>query len=332
MQNYQLLLVLNLLAYAAQRGLPVNQLCQLSGFSSGDITQPTPISLTTKQTDDVWRNVISLSHDPLFGLHLGESLQVAALGVVGGLIQTSRSIGEALTQAVALVPLLTDLLTLTVSYTDQTFTVQFVPNSHRQQEAADVCRQQVDFFMAFLLHEVDGLVLQRMEPRLVHYPETADQIVELSRVLRGPIVQQGTKYELIFDSSIWHEPILTRNYAVQELLLKQVQVMDTNFTSVHSSREQVRQYLQANAYLGIPSLEAIAANFNTSSRSIQRKLQQEGVTYQAMVDSVRKTVALQYMAAGSYSVKEIAYLLGYNELSAFSRAFKRWTGSSPTGK
>ncbi|GAB3223303.1 helix-turn-helix domain-containing protein [Spirosoma arcticum] len=99
--------------------------------------------------------------------------------------------------------------------------------------------------------------------------------------------------------------------------------------SSNSWREQVGQYLLTNAYLGIPSLEAIAANFNTSSRSMQRKLRDEGVTYQEVADSVRKTLALQYLAAGSHPVKEISYILGYNELSAFSRAFKRWTGAAP---
>ncbi|GAB3223309.1 AraC family transcriptional regulator ligand-binding domain-containing protein [Spirosoma arcticum] len=156
-----------------------------------------------------------------FGLHLGESLQVAALDVVGGLVQSSRTIGEALTQAGAFVPLLTDLLTMAVSHVDQTFTIRFVPNARRQQESPDVCRQQVDFFMAFLLHEVDGLVLRRMEPRAVYYPAPGDQTMELTRVLRGPVSRQGNEYALIFDDPIWHEPILTGNYAVQELLLKQ---------------------------------------------------------------------------------------------------------------
>lgn len=329
MQNYQQTLVLNLLAYAAQRRLPVNQLCQLSGFALKDLTQPIPAHLTTWQTDDLWRNATHLSHDPLFGLHLGESLQVAALGVVGGLVQSSRTIGEALTQAGAFVPLLTDLLTMGVSRSDQTFTIRFVPSARRQQESPDVCRQQVDFFMAFLLHEVDGLVLRRMEPRSVLYPSPADQTTELTRVLRGPVSRQGDEYALLFDDSIWHEPILTGNYAVQDLLLKQARSADAGLAPAHSWREQVGQFLMTNAYLGIPSLEAIAANFNTSSRSMQRKLREEGVTYQEVADSVRKSLALQYLNAGSHPVKEISYILGYNELSAFSRAFKRWTGAAP---
>ena len=329
MQHYQQTFALNLLAYAAQRRLSVHQLCQLSGVNLENLTQPIADQLTTKQTDDLWRNAAHLSHDPLFGLHLGESLQLAALGVVGGLVHSSRTIGEALTQASAFVPLLTDLLTMVVSHADQAFTIQFVPNPHRQQQTPDVCRQQVDFFMAFLLHEVDGLVLRRMEPRVVVYPALADQTVELMRVLRGPITIQGNAYQLVFDDTVWNEPILTGNYALQELLLKQARSTDASLAPLHSWQEQVGQFLLTNAYLGIPSLEAIAANFNTSPRSMQRKLQEEGVTYQEVADSVRKMLALRYLEMGSHPVKEISYLLGYNELSAFSRAFKRWTGVAP---
>ncbi|MGV3557324.1 helix-turn-helix domain-containing protein [Larkinella arboricola] len=94
-------------------------------------------------------------------------------------------------------------------------------------------------------------------------------------------------------------------------------------------KERIRSYLLTNAYLGVPTLEQMAANFNTSPRSLQRKLQDEGVTYQQVADSIRKSLALNYLSSGTYPVKEISYILGYNELSAFSRAFKRWTGTTP---
>lgn len=91
MQNYQQTFVLNLLAYAAQRRVSVNQLCQDWGVDLNDLTRPKPARLTTKQTDDHWQNAGHLSHNPLFGLYLGESLQIAALGVVGGLVQNSHT-------------------------------------------------------------------------------------------------------------------------------------------------------------------------------------------------------------------------------------------------
>ena len=94
--------------------------------------------------------------------------------------------------------------------------------------------------------------------------------------------------------------------------------------------ERIYHYLMTNAYLGTLSLEDVASNFNVAPRSLQRRLQDEGVTFQQLSDAVRKSLALHYMEAGKHPVKEIAIMLGYNELSAFSRAFKRWTGKAPT--
>jgi AraC-like DNA-binding protein len=48
-----------------------------------------------------------------------------------------------------------------------------------------------------------------------------------------------------------------------------------------------------------------------------------------LVDDVRQRLAMQYLTSGNYNVKDVAYILGYNEQSAFNRAFKRWTGKSP---
>ena len=105
--------------------------------------------------------------------------------------------------------------------------------------------------------------------------------------------------------------------------------MDTALGNRKKMSERIGSLLLVNSYLGIPTLEAIAANLNTSSRSLQRKLQEEGVTYQQLSDSTRKSLALHYLGSGQYPVKEVSYILGYNELSAFNRAFRRWTGTTP---
>ena len=69
-----------------------------------------------------------------------------------------------------------------------------------------------------------------------------------------------------------------------------------------------------------------------SPRTLQRRLGAEGTSFQDVVDSVREELARIYMAdtARKYTVGELAYLLGFSEISAFTRAFKRWTGLTPT--
>ncbi|WP_259068594.1 helix-turn-helix transcriptional regulator [Mucilaginibacter sp. X4EP1] len=92
---------------------------------------------------------------------------------------------------------------------------------------------------------------------------------------------------------------------------------------------KINRHLIANAYLGILSLEEIAANFNISPRTLQRRLKDEEVSFQQLTDNARQYLAVQALKQGGHAIKEIAWMLGYNELSAFSRAFKRWTGISP---
>lgn len=329
MDDFQRLFVGNLLAYAAQRDLSPERLCKLSGIDTEALKQRTDVPITPKQVNDLWLNASQLSSDPLFGLHFGESMQLAALGIVGQIIQNSRTVGEALTHAADYIQLLTNLFDMEVSRNGHTFSVQFMPDPDRAAEAPFALRQMLDLAMVFVLHEVDGLVLKKIKPEVVRLPYAAADVAEYARVLRCHPTDEPDEYTLVFDGRYWEEPILTANYELQQILLQKASALSVTFGTGPLLKERILSYLVTNAYLGIPTLEEMAANFNTSSRSLQRKLQDEGVTYQQLADSIRKSLAVTYLESGKYPIKEISYLLGYNELSAFSRAFKRWTGSTP---
>ncbi|MGD8803865.1 MAG: helix-turn-helix transcriptional regulator [Gammaproteobacteria bacterium] len=73
----------------------------------------------------------------------------------------------------------------------------------------------------------------------------------------------------------------------------------------------------------------IARELNLSERSLQRKLKERGTSFRALLDNVRKMAAIQYIKNPVNSMSDIAFLLGFSEQSAFSRAFKKWTGTSP---
>ncbi len=317
------------LAYAVQRDLSLERLAGLSAIDPDRLRQLPDPAITLKQWEDLWRNAVHLSKDPLFGLHLGESLQGAALGVVGQLIQACRNVGEALTQAAAFAHLITDLFRLEITRPGTVFTVRFVANPDRAAASPFVFRQMMDLFMAFTLHEADGLVLEKLQPLAVTLSHAGDDAREYERVLRRKPVVRAGEYSLSFEGRYWQEPILTANYQLQSLLLRQVMAIGDPYARAQSLKDRLFRYLLSNAYLGLPTLEAVAANFALSPRSLQRKLQEEGVTYQQLVDDARKSLALQYLSSGQYPLKEISYILGYNEVSAFSRAFKRWTGAAP---
>ncbi|MBD2700205.1 AraC family transcriptional regulator ligand-binding domain-containing protein [Spirosoma sp. BT702] len=329
MDDFQVRFVGTLLSYAAQRDLSPEQLCQLSGIDWEGIKQRSGFIITPQQFNNLWLNASQLSNDALFGLHFGESLQLAALGIVGQIVQNSQTVGDALTQAADFIPLLTNLFDMDVSKSHDTFTVRFIPYLDRADEAPFALRQMLDLAMVFVLHEVNGLMLSKLKPEAIFLPYAAENELEYTRVLRCSPTQTDGTYSLTFAGHNWDVPILTANYDVQQFLVQQATALSNPVNAEPTLKERIGNYLITNAYLGIPTLEGMAANFNTSARSLQRKLQDEGVTYQQLADSIRKSLAMTYLESGKYPLKEISYLLGYNELSAFSRAFKRWTGAAP---
>ncbi|MEJ8473683.1 AraC family transcriptional regulator [Roseibium algae] len=80
---------------------------------------------------------------------------------------------------------------------------------------------------------------------------------------------------------------------------------------------------------GRPDLQSISDTLGMSTRSLQRTLEAEGLTFRELLDQVRKALAVRYLADKSKKINEVAYLLGYSDLSAFSRAAKGWFGVSP---
>jgi AraC-like DNA-binding protein len=331
MENYQRNFVLNLLAYAVQREVDIHELCKRSGIDLNELKKFEKTAFSNKQWNDLWHQAVLITNDALFGLHFGESLQLAALGVVGEIIKTSSTVGDALTQAAALSHVITDLFYIkaTVGESDFTITFQVADKAAVQQNIALL--QMLDFFMVFTIHELNGLLLAKIKPQKVYSGHEITNYKEYERVLRCThIVKRAKTYTLFFDKRYWDEPIITADYAIQSELLKKVAATKKKEDNVHTLGVRIYNYLLANSYLGTVPLEEVAANFNVSPRTLQRKLKEEGIKYQQLADEVKMTLAQYYLKQGNYQVKEISAMLGYNELSAFTKAFKRWTGTSPS--
>jgi AraC-like DNA-binding protein len=118
-------------------------------------------------------------------------------------------------------------------------------------------------------------------------------------------------------------PELARhNEAVLDRTLEQLSVL--------TWERKVRGAIELQLPEGEPSAERIAQNLHLSLRSLQRHLADEGCSYDLLLNQCRQNLALQHMLDAGSSLSEIAYLLGFADTSSFSRAFKRWTGMTPS--
>jgi len=95
-------------------------------------------------------------------------------------------------------------------------------------------------------------------------------------------------------------------------------------------RAEVEKRLEPLLASGEVGIERLARDLGCSRQTLYRRLKAEGITYEQLLDGLRKRLALRFMRE-NLSVKEAAYRLGFSDPAAFSRAFKRWTGSSPSG-
>ncbi len=96
-----------------------------------------------------------------------------------------------------------------------------------------------------------------------------------------------------------------------------------------SLERRVRARISRALSQGIPTLSEIATHFGMSGRTLQRRLSDQGYSFQTLVDESRRQLAKQLLRETSYSLAEIAFLTGFSEQSAFNRAFKRWAGQTP---
>lgn len=119
-----------------------------------------------------------------------------------------------------------------------------------------------------------------------------------------------------------------RNY-VFGMLSEQANAMMVDLEASKSIRSKVERVLIPILHTGEVGMDTVATAFGQSPKALYRSLREEGFIYKDVLDDLRKRLALNYISGRKVSVTETAYLVGFSDPSAFSRAFKRWTGHSP---
>jgi AraC-like DNA-binding protein len=162
----------------------------------------------------------------------------------------------------------------------------------------------------------------------VTHPEPAHS-AEYSRLLKTPVVFGSNKNALLIANS-WPDIKLHRpNPYVLGILSEHARKLMDSLQSAKTARGQAESILIPLLHKGDLSMDLIVKKMGLSRQTLYRKLKSEGTNYEKVLDSLRHKMALHYLGSGNASVNETAYLVGFSDPSAFSRAFKRWTGDRP---
>jgi AraC-like DNA-binding protein len=119
------------------------------------------------------------------------------------------------------------------------------------------------------------------------------------------------------------------NRYVFAVLSERAEALLKNLEVKKSTRGRVESILMRTLHTGEASMDTVGQKLGQSRQTLYRQLKAEGVTFEQVLDELRHELALHFLGGKKVSVNETAYLLGFSDPAAFSRAFKRWTGSSP---
>ena len=152
---------------------------------------------------------------------------------------------------------------------------------------------------------------------------------EYDRIFPMPLIFGSDKNALLTDDAwLTQRTPLSSRYAFG-ILSAHAESLVESLERSKSTRGRVESPLMPVLHSGDAHMDMIARKLGLSRQTVFRRLKAEGVTFEKVLDDLRHKMALHYLMAKKVSVNETAYLVGFSDPAAFSRAFKRWTGSSP---
>ncbi len=262
--------------------------------------------------------------EPALGISIGKLVQPRHLGVLGYLAMASDTLGEALAvyQRYQRLILGTELADVSVRGLD--VEIRWTPIEGSSIIADELA---IAALITFLRRQLDNAPATR-SISFTHLGSPERRAVCESYL--GCTVSFGdTHSRLRFPMSYLGTHMPRRDAGLRALLDQQAEALLTALPDPNAFDGAVQQLLVKMLPDGEVSIEKMAKRLHQSSRTLQRRLADSGMTWQELVDNTREQLARQYLADPGLSIAEVALLLGYSQQSAFTRAFSRWTGRSP---
>jgi AraC-like DNA-binding protein len=152
---------------------------------------------------------------------------------------------------------------------------------------------------------------------------------EYDRIFGVPLYFGSGMNALLMDDAVMSIKLPRTNPYFSGVLNDHAEKLLKSLDNSKSERGRVESVLVPMLHTGSATVDAVAAKLGLSRQTLFRRLKGEGVTFEIVLDELRHRLAIHYLTKEKSSVSETSYLLGFSEPAAFSRAFKRWTGSYP---
>jgi len=281
-----------------------------------------PLERTTR----LWRLAVEATGDPGFGLVVAGKVGPTTFQALGYAVAASATLREAFERIVRYFRVVTDVVEL--GFEARADACEF--RIATRAGLADPAPEATDAFVSLLVRTCRSLGGRALAPRRIRLRRRAPaDPARYQALLRAPLEFDADENLLVFATADLERrleganvELARHNDAIVQRQLARLQHDDL--------RARVRAVLVERLPEGAPGAADVAAALLCSVRTLQRRLAEDGTRYDELLDRTRRELALSYLAGPRHAVIEIAFLLGYADASSFTRAFRRWTGTSPT--
>jgi AraC-like DNA-binding protein len=313
-------------ACASRAGIALKPLLKKAGLSDQQI-QDGGARLTVNQQIEFLNVAADALGDEFLGFHLAQIPDLRELGLIFYVAASSETLDDALQRAARYSSIVNEGLSLKyLKSGDIRMTFAYVGVARHSD------RHQIEFLMTMLIRlcrQVTGVKLAPIQARITHR-RSSRGATELAPYFGRNIIFGAKNDELTFVERIRGTAVTSADPYLNEILV-------ANCEKALSHRRANRGTFRAaveNAIVpllphGKTRASQIATSLGLSQRTAARRLSLEGVTFSEVLQSLRGDLARQYLSDPDLSISRIAWLLGYEETSAFTHAFKRWSGKTP---
>jgi AraC-like DNA-binding protein len=311
-------------ARAAAKGVRVSLLLRQAGLSPEQI-EDSEAPLEARRQIKFLNLVAEALHDDLLGFHLSLNFELRTIGLLYYVLASSATLKEAFQRAGRYSSIVNESITLI----------------HREGKAIRLTfeyvgvprhldRHQMEFWMAALMRGCRQLANRNLIADKVCFMHRASVVSELRSFYRCELIFGAADDQMIFPPSIRNTPIVSADPYLNKLLIKYCEEALAHRKIYRSAfGTSVENAITVLLPHGEAKISVIARKLGMSRRTLARRLAFEGLTFAGVLNALRRDLAKRHLADRDLSISKVAWLLGYSDVSAFSNAFKRWTGMSP---
>jgi AraC-like DNA-binding protein len=188
-----------------------------------------------------------------------------------------------------------------------------------------------DFLIATMLNFARRHLVAYWPPAEIHLMHDKPSYVDQYARHFETTVRFGTPYNaIVFDATSLSIPLRAYNPTLARAFERQTQELTQALTGDDSIASQVRDALLQQRPVGSLDMENAASRLEISVATLRRKLTAEGISWSTLLEDVRKEAAVRFLTQPTLTATDVAFLVGFSDVRAFCRAFKRWTGKTPS--